>query len=404
MPADGLGKILGRIAVIDGVLGQHARLVTGAGLDPRKLAVRLSADVRPDGLVSELFTPGIPTARDLGHGRVTGARPSAGASAIMELATYVLAITPAAARPVPVRDLLDMPALLGAAETTLKKYHHRSAAAASLPNVNDPLTFITSHQSPEIWFRAARSSISELREELRTVASLRRAAVLARRISKIMYLFADMIHVPQTMSHGDYMLFRNELCRGSGAESIEFRACELELGVRDPRHIKRLAEYGMLTDELNGVLAKPSINEELVNRLIRERVISAGQAVDVSAAELAHAMSGRQAQASASGLAELLAAILDIEKSWDSWRVNHIDMVQHMIGSRMPGLGIVGRPTSDIKDGMPFLRDTLEWAPMFPVLRKAQEVSQARHRALMSHGAATASNCLRERVYDAVVR
>src|SRR5258708_20231339 len=41
MPAGGLGKILGRIAVIDGVLGQHALLVPGPGLDPPKLTISL---------------------------------------------------------------------------------------------------------------------------------------------------------------------------------------------------------------------------------------------------------------------------------------------------------------------------------------------------------------------------
>jgi tryptophan 2,3-dioxygenase len=371
MHARGQAKILNRIAVIDDVLGQHAQLVIGAALDPRRITLRLSDDVKPDDLVSELFPTGVSAAGDLGQYQVTGGRPSAGASAIAELANYVRTVIPAAAHPVPFRKFLDMPALLAAGDTTLSKYHQPSAAT----DVNDPLTFITSHQSPEMWFLAARSSISELRGELRTGASLPRAAVLARRIGEIMYLFASMIHVPQTIGSGDYMLFRNELCRGSGAESVQFRASELELGVRDPRHIKRLAEYGLLTDELNGILAEPSINEELMSLLVRERVISPGQAVDVWAAELAHAMSGRQAAAFTRGLAELVDAILYIEKSWTSWRVNHIGMVQEMIGSQTPGLAIVGRPTSEIRDGLPFLLDTLQWTRMFPVVWKAQEFS-----------------------------
>lgn len=376
MHASGLPKVLDQIAVIDDVLVQHTQLVIGAALDPRKITLRQSEDVKPDEFVSELFPTEISAARDLGQAQVTDGRMPVAPSAIAELANFVRAIIPAAAHAAPFSDFLDRSALLAAGDTTLNKYHQRSAATASLSNANDPLTFITSHQSPEIWFMAARSSISELRRELRAGASLRRAAVLARRVGKIMYLFASMIHVPQTIGPGDYMLFRDELCQGSGAESVQFRAWELELGVRDPRHIKRLAEYGLLTDELNGVLAEPSINEELINLLVRERVISPGQGVDVAAAELAHAVGGRQAAISTGGFAELVDAIFCIEKSWISWRINHIDMVQEMIGSQTPGLGIAGRPTSDIKDGIPFLLDTLQWTRMFPVVWKAQEFSR----------------------------
>jgi tryptophan 2,3-dioxygenase len=325
-------KILSRVGVIDGLLDQHVRLLRRAAADERTIAL-----IR-----------GLPrtASREPHAARLRGA----------------------------VGSLVDVDTLFGAAGITLEAYHRQSRAQAGPDDVNDALTFVTSHQAPECWFLAMTAVTDELCSELRA-GSFGCAAKLARRVAGIMGLFAESIGVPLTITSQSYLRFRHELCSDSGTSSEQFRACELAL-LRDGGYVARLEEYGLLTDRLRQVLARPTVSEELMARLAREAVICAGEPVAAQAAQLARALDS-PVPARLRGLHAVVRGITGIEQSWAAWRVNHLDMVVTMIGRNRPALGLGGCPPGRHQLGVPFLEPTLGWA-MFPVLRELRELREPR--------------------------
>ncbi|MFF7182943.1 tryptophan 2,3-dioxygenase family protein [Streptomyces sp. NPDC008121] len=351
-------KLRRRLRTVDDLLTRHAELLSRT--DPDIWALTFQVD--PEQTISTLFPASTPPAAP--------AWAEAAAARLQDSFRRVLRALPGPRPELGITQLIDITALLAAADDTLARYHSASTAAASIADVNDPLMFMTAHQGPELWFHAALAAVEELRRHLRGNCSLVQAASLAARLAGTMWLFVESIKIPQTMTPAEYMRFRPELRTGSGAESVQFRAFELSL-IRDDRLFARLGRYGLMTPDLAAQYARPSLNEELLARLAEESLTGDGTQ-DAVAARLASLLRANQDPPGLPGLLALMDALLDLEQAWDTWRVVHIGMVDRMMGGQRRGLGMSGRPDGPA-DGRPFLSHTLNWGRMFPALWRARD-------------------------------
>ena len=111
----------------------------------------------------------------------------------------------------------------------------RSAAVG--PAAHDETLFIVMHQVYELWFK-------QMLHELDSVVALFRAervnednmnTVLLRlkRVSSIINLMVEQIHVMETLTPLDFLDFRDFLFPASGFQSVQFRMVEATLGLRE---------------------------------------------------------------------------------------------------------------------------------------------------------------------------
>lgn len=269
--------------------------------------------------------------------------------------------------------------IVALADETLQD-HHPYALDLSWPGSQDARTFIVLHQACEVWFRAAeavtRAAIASMGAR---PARLREAQWCVERVAAILRLFAEMIRMPQTMSAADYLSFRGEIGHGSGAESHQFRAIEILLGVRDPRYRAGLEQMHLLTDELKHLFNTPSLASAFLDLAHSEGVI--GNPDTVSRSEIARQLAAlflptgvANPQADLMALAE---GLLDVEQTLDEWRRVHLLMVDRMMGGQRPSLGVAGEnATGGEHDSKPYLVGTLDYARVFPELWEARNAVQ----------------------------
>ncbi|HLY31995.1 MAG TPA: tryptophan 2,3-dioxygenase family protein, partial [Ktedonobacterales bacterium] len=102
----------------------------------------------------------------------------------------------------------------------------------------DERLFITTHQAFELWFRQIlfdmRHSIAALDAD-----NIGLAISLTQRMTRIVGLFAPMLHIIETMAPSDFLVFRSALAPASGSESQQFRELELLAGLRDPAYLRQ---------------------------------------------------------------------------------------------------------------------------------------------------------------------
>ncbi|MBI5652955.1 MAG: hypothetical protein HZC40_21280 [Chloroflexi bacterium] len=207
----------------------------------------------------------------------------------------------------------------------------------------DEVMFVVVHQAFELWFKALRDLVERsiallfADQVVETTRMMHHAVVIQK-------LLAQQIHIPATMTPHDFLAFRNEtkiadgkkmwrgLSPASGTESYQFRELEIASGLRDnPTYQEFLRGHADLTTRFLTAtqerrMAQPSLADAFDQLLARRGV------ADVIEIFAPH----RQTD-----LADLADALLEYDEFFYLWRVNHIVMLQRMIGEK-PGTGYLG--------------------------------------------------------------
>ena len=213
----------------------------------------------------------------------------------------------------------------------------------------DEIMFIVAHQVFELWFRALIHELVEVQEVLgKESPRIEAASHRLRRVVRIQKLLVDMIHIPATMLPMDFLKFRTQrkvidgvthfrgLTPASGTESYQFRELEIMAGLRESvayrefLHGNKDMHIRFLTPAQEARLDQPSLAETF-DRLVESRDIS-----DLSSIFKPSDVSNPNGD-----LAELADLLLEFDQFFQLWRVNHLTMVQSMIG-RKSGTGFLG--------------------------------------------------------------
>ncbi len=242
----------------------------------------------------------------------------------------------------------------------------------SNPAHHDEPLFIVIHQTYELWFKLI---LHEIDEAMKLLADdrVKRATHFLRRVVAIMRVLVNQIHILETMSPQDFLGFRNNLNPASGFQSTQFRELEMACGLKDkqllehfkndeiayPELIKRYDSH-TLQDAYYAVLRKQgfdlpqpyAVDESDPKSLERE---------DKRIQSLRKLYEESEKYADLNDLAEVL---IDIDEQIALWRVNHVTVVERVIGFKRGTGG---------SEGVGYLRSTLH-KRCFPDLWKVRSV------------------------------
>ncbi len=269
--------------------------------------------------------------------------------------------------------------LLSFSQATMQKFHPQTAENPH--DGNDELTFITAHQTFEVWFPSVIHSIQEATRLLNLrPARTWDAEALARRIADIFSLFGRMIHIPQTMTAADYIEFRGQLQAGSGVESYQFRAIEISAGQRDSRYQHNIEQMQLLTSDLQLLWDAPSLNNALMEMLIDRGIIDRADGPTTIAQKLSNILLPAGADNQNVDIMALAESLVRFEQNVELWRTDHIAMVTRMIGRKTgTGAATFGQMAHDEEshfDSLPYLYNTLKYHKIFPALWDARDYLQ----------------------------
>ncbi|MBN9390038.1 MAG: hypothetical protein J0I20_18570 [Chloroflexi bacterium] len=276
-------------------------------------------------------------------------------------------------------EVVPVEAMLDFARATLERYHPQALAPDA--KTNDELTFITAHQAFEVWFPSVIHAIQEATRLLQLrPAHTWEAEALVRRVAEIFSLFGRMIHIPQTMTASDYIEFRDQLQAGSGVESFQFRAIELSAGLRDKRYRKIMDRMKLMTDDLQILWDAPSLNMAFMDTLAGRGIFDPADEPTVKAQKIAELLLPSSFANPNVDLTALAESLVRFEQNVELWRTDHIAMVTRMIG-RKTGTGAatyaqLANPADTEKmhfDSLPYLRNTLTYQKIFPLLWDARD-------------------------------
>jgi tryptophan 2,3-dioxygenase len=213
----------------------------------------------------------------------------------------------------------------------------------------DELLFIVVHQVFELWFRAQLGQLdAALGGLLAEPADVAGASERLRRVVAMQKLLVDMIHVPSLMLPLEFLQFRSQtraadgltlergLSPASGTESYQFRELEiiagLKLSVAYQEFLQgnRRMHIRFLTPAQEARLGQPSLPDAFRDLLQRRGVGDLLEIFAPAGSQNPHA-----------DLAELADLLLEFDQFFQLWRMNHLTMVQSMIG-RKSGTGFLG--------------------------------------------------------------
>lgn len=211
------------------------------------------------------------------------------------------------------------------------------------------LMFIAVHQVFELWFRAILDEVdATLAALLSDPPDVPDASRRMRRVVRVQQLLAEMIQIPATIHLMDFLKFRGEtqlvdgvtygrgLSPASGTESYQFRELEIVAGLKkSAAHQEFLngnarMHIRFLTPRQAERLQEPNLPEAFA-RLLHVRGVE-----DVLVIFRPTHDPNPHAD-----LAELADLLLEFDKFFLLWRLNHLTMVQSMIG-RKSGTGFLG--------------------------------------------------------------
>lgn len=274
--------------------------------------------------------------------------------------------------------------LAGYSDRVLARHH--PAALSEAFHASDELNFIAAHETFEVWFPSLITALFQAVALLHThrPADTFQGAQYIWRAGALFRLFARMIAVPQTMSASDYIKFRGELRGGSGAESIQFRAIELLMGLRDPQYVENMRAMHLMTPELQRLWDSSSLNDAIVQLLMNAGIIAKDDRSETRAQKIAQeVMKPTGRPNSHADIMEVLEAAVDLEQKRELWQRHHIAMVQRMIGNR-PSVGVAGETMkgketaamAKMPHSMPYLQKTLMYQRIFPDVWNARDYLQ----------------------------
>ncbi|MEY4903880.1 MAG: hypothetical protein RLZZ292_1695 [Bacteroidota bacterium] len=123
----------------------------------------------------------------------------------------------------------------------LDAQHPRSVEAATGKPAHDEMLFIIIHQAYELWFKQIIHEVESVHtifaQESVKEKDIGIATHRIQRVSEILKLLIQQIHVLETMTPLDFLDFRDYLFPASGFQSYQFRVVETLLGLKNDKRI-----------------------------------------------------------------------------------------------------------------------------------------------------------------------
>jgi tryptophan 2,3-dioxygenase len=227
---------------------------------------------------------------------------------------------------------------------------------------HDELLFIITHQAFELWFKQI---LHELKAAIGWLEAdnVGYATWLMRRVTQIVRLLIEQIHIVETMAPQDFFAFRAALSPASGTESLQYREIEIRSGLRDTAKYRPALEAApgpagsespqtrVLTDRLSAAWEQPSLHDAFLDLLERRKV----------AVEQVYAPLDRSRHHDLFLLAETL---LEYDELFNLWRTHHRTMVERALSEATKGTGHT--------TGVRYLDRTLAYPHFFPELWDAR--------------------------------
>jgi len=240
-------------------------------------------------------------------------------------------------------------------------------AQTPLSDAHDELLFIIQHQTSELWMKQA---IHEIKAAMAAIAGddLQPAFKMLTRVARIFEQLNSAWDVLRTMTPSEYTTFRDSLGQSSGFQSWQYRSIEFLAGNRNLAMLRPHEHDAVVSAELTGILARPSLYQEAILLLGRNGFdvgLTRGgfdtRATHVeSEAVLAAWRTVYTAPRTHWALYELGEKLVDFEDYFRRWRFNHVTTVERVIGLKRGTGGT---------SGVSYLRRMLE-IELFPELWK----------------------------------
>lgn len=223
---------------------------------------------------------------------------------------------------------------------------------------HDEMLFIIIHQASELWMKLCLHELTAAREHIRR-DDLGPSFKMLARVSRIQQQLVQSWDVLATMTPAEYSLFRNQLGRASGFQSVQYRMLEFIIGNKNADTIEVHRRDPQSYDELQRALHSPSIYDETLRLLSRRGFEIPGEYLDrdwsqpyqpskqVAAAWLAvyHSVDDNW------DLYDLAEKLVDLDHKFQLWRFSHMKTVERIIGYKR-GTGGTG--------GVSYLNKALE--------------------------------------------
>ncbi len=234
-----------------------------------------------------------------------------------------------------------------------------------LTDQHDEMLFIVIHQASELWLKLAGH---EVEAAIRNVAEhdFRHAFKVIARVKLILTQLTQSWSILSTMTPVDYLKFRDALGPASGFQSYAYRKLEFLLGNKNRKLVEVHRHDPEVFDELNKVLAEPSLYDVVLRKLsddgfeIDEQKLERDFSLPYEADDSVKAawLAIYREPDKYFELYELAEKLVDIEDAFQLWRFKHMYTVQRIIGNRRGTGG---------SSGVPFLKQAIETS-FFPEL------------------------------------
>lgn len=223
---------------------------------------------------------------------------------------------------------------------------------------HDEMLFIIIHQASELWMKLCLHELTAAREHIRR-DDLGPSFKMLARVSRIQQQLVQSWDVLATMTPAEYSLFRNQLGRASGFQSVQYRMLEFIIGNKNADTIEVHRREPKVYEDLQRALQSPSIYDEALRLLSRRGFEIPQEYLDrdwsqpyqpskqVAAAWLAvyHSVEDNW------DLYDLAEKLVDLDHKFQLWRFSHMKTVERIIGYKR-GTGGTG--------GVSYLNKALE--------------------------------------------
>jgi tryptophan 2,3-dioxygenase len=226
------------------------------------------------------------------------------------------------------------------------------------PPHHDETLFIVIHQAYELWFKLILHELDSVFYFM-TQDKVRRANFYMKRVVNVMRLLVQQIQLLETMSPKDFLGFRYKLNPASGFQSMQFREIEIAGGMRDTRLLEHFQSDPVGYAQLKKRYEAPSLPEAFYE-LLRRRGFKlpvappdADQDLQEQTQELRikELLKLYNEEDDYPDLHDLAESFIDFDQCIFLWRMNHVTVVERMIGFKKGTGG---------SDGVAYLRTTLD--------------------------------------------
>jgi tryptophan 2,3-dioxygenase len=227
-------------------------------------------------------------------------------------------------------DYLRVPELLGLQKPQSDPAHH------------DEMLFIVIHQAYELWFKLI---LHEMENAIQYMGQgkILRAHHFMKRITEIMRLLVQQIHILETMAPAEFLEFRDRLMPASGFQSTQWREIEFRAGLKDESYLAHFKHRPEFLERLRARLAQPDLRSAYYALLLQQ-----GLPIPADAAE-------REARGDESVRPTVITALraiyedpenmhplyllseslVEFDEYFALWRLHHVSVVERVIGAKM---------------------------------------------------------------------